>query len=85
MINATDYVAPSIEILDTRIIRQDPATGQTRKIFDTISDNAANAGVILGDQKVAPGDIDLRWSGALLYLNDQIEASSGSIKSFEAL
>ena len=45
---ATDYVCPSLEILDTRILRADPKTGQTRKIFDTISDNAANAGIVLG-------------------------------------
>ena len=38
---ATDYVAPSLEILDTRILRKDPATGKQRVIFDTISDNAA--------------------------------------------
>ena len=45
---ATDYVAPSIEILDTRILRADPRTGQTRSVLDTISDNAANAGIVLG-------------------------------------
>ena len=48
MIDATDYVCPSLEILDTRIIRMDKDTGASRKIFDTISDNAANAGYILG-------------------------------------
>ena len=26
-----------------------------------------------GQTRVSPGDIDLRWAGALLYLNDQIE------------
>ncbi|QQP52675.1 HpcG [Caligus rogercresseyi] len=41
VIAATDYVAPSIEILDTRILRTDPVTGQTRNVCDTISDNAA--------------------------------------------
>ena len=48
VIAATDYVAPSLEILDTRILRVDPETNAKRKIFDTISDNAANAGVVLG-------------------------------------
>ena len=48
VIAATEYVTPSIEILDTRILRADPASGQNRKIFDTISDNAANAGIVLG-------------------------------------
>jgi 2-oxo-hept-3-ene-1,7-dioate hydratase len=37
---ATDYVSPSLEILDTRILRMDPATKKPRTIVDTISDNA---------------------------------------------
>ena len=48
---ATDYVAPSVEILDTRILRTDPRTGATRKVFDTIADNAANAGIVLGTSR----------------------------------
>ncbi len=69
---ATDYVAPSLEILDTRIIRQDPDTGATRKVYDTISDNAANAGVVLGDTR-HPADIDLRWIGAIVSRNSEVE------------
>jgi 2-oxo-hept-3-ene-1,7-dioate hydratase len=70
---ATDYVAPSIEILDTRILRADPATGDTRKIFDTISDNAANAGIVLGPQKHKADAFDLRWVGAITSRNDEVE------------
>lgn len=70
---ATDYVAPSIEILDTRIMRADPETGQTRKIFDTISDNAANAGVVLGAERHAVDDFDLRWVGAITSRNGEVE------------
>jgi len=70
---ATDYVCPSLEILDTRILRQDPKTGTTRKIFDTIADNAANAGIVLGDQKHAPDDFDLRWVGAIVCKNQEVE------------
>ena len=51
---ATDYVAPSLEILDTRILRFDPESGRTRNICDTISDNAANGGIVLGDQQLDP-------------------------------
>ncbi|WP_298804666.1 2-oxo-hept-4-ene-1,7-dioate hydratase [uncultured Lentibacter sp.] len=72
VIAATDYVAPSLEILDTRILRTDPATGQSRKIFDTISDNAANAGVVLGDGRFDPA-ADLRWVGAIVAANGQVE------------
>ena len=73
VIAATDYVAPSLEILDTRILRADPATGQTRKIADTISDNAANAGILLGDAKHAIHAFDLRWAGAIFSRNGEVE------------
>lgn len=73
VIAATDYVAPSIEILDTRILRADPASGVTRKVYDTISDNAANAGVVLGDKQHAPDAFDLRWVGAITSRNGEVE------------
>lgn len=70
---ATDYVTPSLEILDTRILRADPKTGKTRMIFDTISDNAANAGIVLGAERHAPGDVDLRWAGAIVKRDGNVE------------
>lgn len=70
---ATDYVAPSIEILDTRIARVDAATGKTRTVFDTIGDNAANAGVVLGPQRHGPEAFDLRWVGAITSRNGEVE------------
>ncbi|GGO79825.1 2-oxo-hepta-3-ene-1,7-dioic acid hydratase [Marinobacterium nitratireducens] len=73
VLNATDYVMPALELIAARCQRTHPETGYTRKVFDTIADNAANAGVILGGRPIRPTDIDLRWAGALLYLNGQIE------------
>ena len=73
VINATDYIAPALEILDTRIQRTDPQTGKTRNVFDTISDNAANAGVVLGPQKHAIDAFDPRWIGAITYRNQEVE------------
>lgn len=73
VIAATEYMAPSLEILDTRILRADPETGANRKIFDTISDNAANAGLVLGPQRHAPGAHDLRWVGAIVSRNGSVE------------
>jgi 2-oxo-hept-3-ene-1,7-dioate hydratase len=73
VIAATDFVAPSLEILDTRILRVDPATGKARTIFDTISDNAANAGIVLGVQRHAPEALDLRWQGAILKRDGVVE------------
>ncbi|WP_432450216.1 2-oxo-hept-4-ene-1,7-dioate hydratase [Aliiroseovarius marinus] len=73
VIAATDYVCPSIEILDTRIQRADPETGKTRTVYDTISDNAANAGIVLGSERHAIDAHDLRWVGALTFRNGEIE------------
>lgn len=70
---ATDYVTPGIEILDTRISRQDPETGKTRKIVDTIADNAANAGVVLGDARHSVNAHDLRWVGVIVSRNNEVE------------
>ena len=70
---ATDYVAPSIEILDTRITRVDAASGEARKIFDTISDNAANAGVVLGPERHQVAAYDLRWVGAIVSRDGNVE------------
>lgn len=70
---ATDYVAPSLEILDTRIQRQDPKTGKNRVLFDTISDNAANAGIVLGAERHSVGTHDLRWVGAIVSRNGEVE------------
>lgn len=70
---ATDYVAPSLEILDTRILRADPATGRARVIFDTVSDNAANAGIVLGPQRHAVEAFDLRWIGAIVSRDGVVE------------
>jgi len=73
VLNVTDFVVPALEILDTRIERVDPVTKSTRKIFDTIADNAANAGIVLGGRPLRPDDADLRWIGALCYRNGQLE------------
>ena len=70
---ATDYVAPSLEILDTRILRADPETGRARIITDTVSDNAANAGVVLGAERHAPEAVDLRWVGAIVARDGIVE------------
>lgn len=70
---ATDYVTPSLEILDTRIERMNAETKKARTFFDTISDNAANAGIVLSPLKLAPRDIDMRWMGAIVTRNGEVE------------
>ena len=70
---ATEWVTPAVEIIDARIEQFDRETKAPRKVFDTISDFAANAGIVLGGRPVRPDAIDLRWVGALLHKNGVIE------------
>jgi 2-oxo-hept-3-ene-1,7-dioate hydratase len=67
VLDATDYVVPALEILDSRIEMEG------RTIVDTISDNAAMGAMVIGGNPVRPRDIDLRWVAALLYRNQVIE------------
>ena len=66
VLRATEYVVPAIEIVDARL--QDP-----RRIMDTVADNGAAAGIVVGGRPVRPGDIDLRWVGGIMYKNSEIE------------
>lgn len=70
---ATEYVVPALELIAARSHRRDPDTGRTRTVVDTISDNAANAGIIIGDHRVEPTTTDLRWVSAMLYRNEIVE------------
>ena len=66
VLRATEYVVPAIEIVDARV--QDP-----RKIVDTVADNGAAAGIVMGGRPVGPMDVDLRWVGGIMYRNSEIE------------
>lgn len=66
VMRATEYVVPSIEIIDARV-------DEPRKIFDTIADNGAAAGIVIGGRPVRPGEIDLSRVGGALYRNADIE------------
>lgn len=66
VLRATDYVVPALEIVDARLVDQ-------RKICDTVADNGAAAGLVLGGRPIKPMDVDLRWASALMYRNSDIE------------
>jgi len=72
VVAATDFITPALEILDTRIIRANATTGAVRKVQDTIADNAANAGIVLGDTRRDPGE-DMRWLGAIVMRDGVVE------------
>ncbi|GAD22726.1 2-oxo-hept-4-ene-1,7-dioate hydratase [Acidovorax sp. MR-S7] len=75
VLDATAYITPALEILDARIQRVDPVTGKTRTVVDTISDNAANAALVLGGRAFKPQliDADLRRIGAIVNKNGEVE------------
>jgi 2-oxo-hept-3-ene-1,7-dioate hydratase len=66
VLRATEYVVPALEIVDARL--KDP-----RKIVDTVADNGAAAGIVVGGRPVGPTEIDLRWVGGIMYRNSEIE------------
>jgi 2-keto-4-pentenoate hydratase len=53
VIRATDYVVACYEIIDSRII------DWNIRLADTVADNGSSARFVLGERKVAPGDIAL--------------------------
>ena len=75
VLDATAYVTPALEILDARIQRVDPETKRTRNVFDTISDNAANAALVLGGRPFKPAliDADMRRIGSIVSRNGEVE------------
>jgi 2-oxo-hept-3-ene-1,7-dioate hydratase len=75
VLNATDYVIPTLELIDARIEQADRETKVPRKVLDTIADNAANAAIVMGGRPMKPDAVDWRWAGALLFKNGVIEES----------
>jgi 2-keto-4-pentenoate hydratase len=72
VLRATEFVAPSIELIDSRIADWDI------RIADTIADNASSAGFVLGPERVPPGDVDLTAIEAVLVRNGEKVAEGRS-------
>ncbi|MGY2012474.1 2-keto-4-pentenoate hydratase [Nocardia gipuzkoensis] len=72
VLDATVAFAPAIELIDSRI--KDWHIG----LADTISDNASSAGFVLGAQRVAPKDIDVKAIDAVLTRNGEVVAEGRS-------
>lgn len=64
--NATDWVAPAIEIVDSRI------KDWKIKLVDTIADNGSSAKLVLGSGMTKIGDVDMRLIGMNLEKNGEI-------------
>lgn len=68
---ATEYIVPTIELIDSRI------TDWKIGLADTIADNASSAGVIVGDARVSPDRLDPADIRAVLY-QDGEEVARGN-------
>lgn len=66
VINATDYVAPCIELVDSRI------DDWNIKIVDTVADNASCGMFVVGDAKASPLDVDLNLAGTVVKVDGEI-------------
>ena len=72
VLEATEALVPSIELIDTRI------TDWRIALCDTIADNASSAGFVLGATRVAPTDIDITGIDAVLTRNGEVVAKGRS-------
>ena len=70
--NAAAWVAPSIEIVDSRI------KDWKIRLADTIADNGSSAMFMLGGRMVPAGDVDMRLTGMTLEKNGEL-VSSGAL------
>ena len=62
---ATEAFAPSIELIDSRIV------DWRISLADTIADNASSAGFVLGRSRVSPSTVDVRAIEASLHRNGE--------------
>ena len=66
VMQATDFVMPCLEIVDSRI------RDWRIKIQDTVADNASCGRFVLGHQAVSPRDVDLATCGVVMELNGAV-------------
>jgi 2-oxo-hept-3-ene-1,7-dioate hydratase len=65
-----------VEVVDVtrkQIIAATDYVAPALEILDTIADNAANAGIVLGDKRHAIAAHDLRWVGVIVSRNAEVE------------
>lgn len=65
VIDATDYVVPALEIIDSRI------KDWEIKFEDTVADNGSSAGAVIGQKKTKIEELDLASLGMTVYRNGE--------------
>ncbi|MGA8943904.1 MAG: fumarylacetoacetate hydrolase family protein [Thermoactinomyces sp.] len=68
VLEATDYVVPALEIIDSRY------ENFQFTLPDVIADNASSSRVVFGTRLVKPDSIDLGLVGATLFINGELKA-----------
>ncbi len=71
VLNATEFVAPCVEIVDSRIRDWDIG------IIDTVADNASCGQYVIGDARADPRDVDLNLAGMVVEIDGEV-ATTGS-------
>lgn len=66
---ATEYVAPCIEVVDSRIAAWDIG------IVDTVADNASCGVFVVGEARAHPLDVDLALAGMVVELDGEVAAT----------
>ena len=66
---ATEYVTPTLEIIDSRI------EDWKIQLADTVADNGSSAKVVVGQSRTKIEEIDLRTVGMVLYKNGKLAAT----------
>jgi 2-keto-4-pentenoate hydratase len=73
VIEATDYIAPAIEVIDSRI------EDWKIKFEDTVADNGSSAGAVIGGKPAKLEGIDLTNIGMVAYKNgEMIDSAAGA-------
>jgi 2-keto-4-pentenoate hydratase len=73
VIEATDYIVPAIEVIDSRI------EDWKIKFEDTVADNGSSAGAIIGGKPTKLDGIDLTHIGMVAYKNgEMIDSAAGA-------
>ncbi len=72
IIRATEFVAPALEIIDSRI------ADWRITLADTIADNASSARVVVGGSPTALDEIDVRLLGAVMRQNGEVVATGST-------
>ncbi|WP_078379894.1 2-keto-4-pentenoate hydratase [Sutcliffiella halmapala] len=67
VLEATDYIQPAIEIVDSRV------ENWKIKLCDTVADNASSGLYVLGEKKLALDEVDLKEIKMELYRNGVLE------------